>query len=125
MDGYWAIGKLCSYLTACGLNRLIIDLKTQEIHPRASEMNALAQRYSKMFFTQMWQAEVSEGYASTAILEIEIFSDEPLHPNGKYRVQCTMKVLDDLGRKYRREMSCRCNEHDPSKESRRHPDHRL
>lgn len=117
--GYWGIGKLYAHMIANGSMRLVIDLVNKTIEPADSEFEILISELNIRLLTQIEKRKLSTAFLKGAQIIINGFPETPSAYFGRmapHKVNCVLKIRDDLNRVHQSEAHAWCREHDPNKE---------
>jgi hypothetical protein len=95
-----------------------IDLLSKTIMPFDPAFQEMVNRYSAMFFLQIWQLNLSERCAKHAYIQLNVTENlNRIHPQ-QYSMDCTLRIISDADFTYDQRVICLCNPHDPQRELR-------
>jgi hypothetical protein len=122
VGGYWGLGLLRSLADRQRTSTLRLDLLGQGVEPSDRLIAAIAAKYREALQRQLARRGIAKDVVTEAEIQIDfnaeasIFSSLPTYGEP---TRCSIRLLDDRGREYRRSLRTACSPHDPRRESRR------
>ncbi len=125
IEGYWAIGKLCSFAFANHTDRLTIDLlagANGEVFPATTEFTLPIHLYQRMLATQLHHLQIAPAIVTRLVLTL-LFNQPPQGHDRDFSAWgqpclCLCELSDDLGKNYHSRIMTYCRPHDPARETR-------
>ncbi len=125
LEGYWAIGKLCSFAAAQQTDKLTIDLlagANGEVTPPTEEFALPIHTYRRKLAAQLHGLGIPLEWAPRLVLTL-LFNQPSGIENSSHYAQgqpylCLCELTDDRGTTYRSRMGGYCRPHSQWSESR-------
>lgn len=118
VDGYWALGKICSLLLANNTSKASVDLINKVIDPASAEFDSMLKQYSEKLYTIMSKFGFEKETAIRAEIQLTLSPADqyPLaYPTtDKYCLESKISITDDRGRIYTMKSTPTCNPYDPA-----------
>lgn len=116
LGGYWAMGKINRFMRREGLSQLHFDLQNYGVEQEDIEMKILGRRFSIYLANRLQAQDLT---LQAAHLRLTFFPDspqKPLYAPGPDRFDCSLQVVNDLGREFSGQLQVWCRQHNPNTE---------
>ncbi|HTD05120.1 hypothetical protein [Undibacterium sp.] len=123
VEGYWAIGKLCSFANSSGTDTVAIDLLSGETLPPTDEFALPIHSYRLKLTGQLKALGIPATWVTRAVLTLSFNQEyDRKYHDGTYPVGhpylCRCDINDDRGKTYTAIIGAHCRPHDPAREYR-------
>lgn len=111
MNGYWALGQLRNWIEREGASALDIPLAGEDISKINPEISTVSQRFAATLQALMKSHNLPFEWVQDAHLTVELATID--------RLNCSLRVVSDLGRGFEASCILLVLRHDPRRELRR------
>jgi hypothetical protein len=126
-SGYWAVGLLRSFADEQGIQEIGFDLLAGDARPQAALTKSVSLGYAAWMRQHLARIALPLERVTRAELTVEFHAYDGTAPPPQITwgepFICSVRLVDDRGRNYRRVLSSWCGPHDSSREWRRATEH--